>query len=294
MTKTSLALAAGIVSLAVNLHAELPVGSHYAAGIEGLNSASLPPPGFYVRDYNYFYYADKVNGLSQSVDFFAYVNAVKLVYLTDYKILGANWGVDTILPFAYKNIYGQLGTSGQFSLGDIYACPLLLSWHLKQFDYSFAYGIWAPSGNYSASSPAKYLTSPGNGYWTHMITLGGVWHPDEEKTWSLSLLNRYEINTEQWDTHITPGNMFTTDFSLSKAVLKGVDVGVSGYYQQLVTRDSGPKASSDYSSVVGIGPEVVAYCDKLGLFTSLRYAYQVEAKDRPQGQTIVLTFTKGF
>ena len=88
--------------------------------------------------------------------------------------------------------------------------------------------------------------------------------------------------------------MFTADFSLSKTVLKGVDVGVSGYYQQLVTRDSGTGASPDYSHVVGIGPEVSAFWPQIGLFTSLRYAYQVDVKDRPEAQTIVLTLTKPF
>ena len=28
--------------------------AHYVPGIEGLSAASLPPPGVYLRDYNYF------------------------------------------------------------------------------------------------------------------------------------------------------------------------------------------------------------------------------------------------
>jgi hypothetical protein len=46
--------------------------------------------------------------------------------------------------------------------------------------------------------------------------------------------------------------------------------------------------------VVGVGPEVSAFWAKLGLFTSLRYVYEADAKDRPQGHTITLTLTKGF
>jgi hypothetical protein len=292
--KSSLALAAGIFSLASQIQAQVPVGSHYPAGAEGIKGASLPPPGIYLRDYNYILTADKVNGVPGDVDLFAYVQAPRMIWMTDWKILGATYGMDIIVPFSYKEISAPFGGANDFNLSDIQVEPLLLSWHLEQFDIAAGYAIWMPTGNFDASTPAKYLTSPGSGYWTHMLTFGAVWYPDKEKTWAFSLLNRYEINTEQDTTGITPGNMFTADFSLSKTVLQGVDVGVSGYYQQLITKDSGPGASPDYSHVVGIGPEVSAYCAKLGLFSSLRYAYQVDVKDRPEGQTIVLTLTKPF
>jgi hypothetical protein len=272
----------------------LPVGSHYPVGAEGIKGASLPPPGFYLRDYNFFYTANKVDGMPNGPDIFAYVQAPRLIWMTDWKILGANYGMDVIVPFAYKNIAAPFGDGHQFNLADIQVEPLLLSWHFKQFDAAAGYAIWVPSGNFDASTPAKYLTSPGSGFWTHMITLGGVWYPDEKKTWAVSLLNRYEINTEQDTTDITPGNMLTMEWGLSKTVVPGVDVGFIGYYQQLVTRDSGTGASPDYSNVVGLGPEASLFCPKLGLFTSLRYAYEVTAHDRPQGQTVVLTITKGF
>lgn len=296
LTKTILTLAAGIFA-AGSLQAQLPVGTHYPIGAEGLNGSDLPPPGFYVRDYNYFYYADRIDGMPapvENVDFFAYVNAVKLIYLSDYKILGANWGVDMIVPFMYKNLTGDLGTAGQFGLGDIYACPLLLSWHLKQFDFAAAYGIWAPSGNFDASTPLRMLDSPGDGYFSHMITFGVDWHPDAAKTWSLSLLSRYEISTEQDHTQITPGNAYSLEWGLSKTVVKNVDVGLVGYWQQEITQDSGPHAAQALFHVVAVGPEVSVMWEKIGLISTLRYEYEADAKDRPQGQTVVLTLTKRF
>lgn len=294
MTKTIIALAAGLLAT-VQLNAQsLPIGSHYPIGAEGLKGASLPPPGFYVRDYNYFYYADKVDGLPADVNLFAYCQAVKMVWLSDWKILGANWGMDTIVPFGYKNITGDLGTAGQFNLGDVYFSPLLFSWHLDHFDFSAAYGIWAPSGNFDASTPLRMLDSPGDGYWSHMITLGGVWYPDAKKLWALSLLNRYEISTEQDQTDITPGNMYSLEWGLSRTVMQGVDVGLVGYYQQETTEDSGPHAATVLSHVVAVGPEVSVLWEKIGLITSLRYEYEVNAEDRPQGHTVVLTLTKRF
>jgi hypothetical protein len=34
----------------------------------------------------------------------------------------------------------------EFGLGDIQIEPLLLAWHLKQFDFAGGYAVWAPSG----------------------------------------------------------------------------------------------------------------------------------------------------
>lgn len=293
ITKTSLALAAGIFTLANQTQA-LPVGSHYPVGAEGINGANLPPPGVYVRDYNFFYTASKVDGLPVDADIFAYVQAPRLIWITPAKILGANYGMDIIVPFAYKDVRLP-GVSGyQFNLADIQIEPLLLSWHTKQFDFAAGYAVWVPTGNFDGTSAINYLTSPGNGYWSHMLTLGGVWHPDEAKTWSLSLLGRYEICHEQDDTHVTPGNMATLEWGFGKNFAHCVDVGLIGYYQQQVTEDSGTGASSDLSHVLGVGPEVNVFWQKIGLFTSLRYAYEADVKDRPQGHTIVLTLTKGF
>lgn len=290
-------LAAAIAACATSLQAQLPVGSHYPVGAEGIKGSSLPPPGIYLRDYNFCYTATKVDGAPVDVDLFAYVQAPRLIWITKQEILGANYGMDIIVPFAYKNIYADapIGTAGQFNLADIQLEPLLLSWHLKKFDVAAGYAIWMPTGNFDSSTPAKYLTSPGSGFWTHMFTLGTTWYPDENKTWAFSLLNRYEINTEQDDTDITPGNMLTMEWGLSKSVMQGVDVGVVGYYQQLVTKDTGgTSASPHFSHVVAVGPEVNAFWPKIGLFSSLRYEVEVDAANRPQGQTVVLTLTKPF
>ncbi len=293
----NLILAAGVFAFAAQTPAELPVGSHYPLGAEGIKGADLPPPGFYVRDYNYFYTADKVDGLPANIDLFAYVQAPKLVWMSPWTILGANYGMDTIVPFADTHVSAPFGNGSQFNLADIYFSPLVLAWHFKQFDIGAAYGIWAPSGNFDTSSPLKQMTSPGRGYWSHMLTLGGVWYPDEEKTWAVSLLNRYEISTEQDDTHITPGNMLSMEWGVSKNIGHETDLGLIGYYQQQITEDSASSdatAATSLSNVFGVGPEINTVWTKIGLITSLRYIYEIEARDRPQGHTITLTLTKRF
>jgi hypothetical protein len=293
-TLTRLILAAAVFALAVQPHAQLPVGSHYPVGAEGIKGGSLPPPGIYLRDYNFFYTASKVDGLPVDIDIFAYVQAPRLIWITKQQILGANYGMDIIVPFAYKNVSAPFGSGDKFNLADIQVEPLLLSWHFQKFDVAAGYAVWVPSGNFDASTPLNYLTSPGNGYWSHMLTLGGVWYPDEKKTWAVSLLNRYEICHEQDQTRVTPGNMVTLEWGVSKTIGHATDIGLIGYYQQQVTDDSGTGAATSQSHVVGVGPEISTFWAKPGLFTSLRYVWEADAKDRPQGQTFTLTLTKRF
>ena len=56
---TRLLIAVSLLALPVLLQAQ-PT-AHYVPGVEGIKGASLPPPGFYVRDYNYAYFATQVN-----------------------------------------------------------------------------------------------------------------------------------------------------------------------------------------------------------------------------------------
>jgi hypothetical protein len=108
----------------------------------------------------------------------------------------------------------------------------------------------------------------------------------------VSALNRYEFNTEQRDTHITPGDAYTLEWGISKSVCKEADLGVVGYYQQQVTGNSDKK--SPLNRVAAIGPEVSMMFPKQMLFVSLRYNYEFMAESRAQGNAVTLTITKRF
>jgi hypothetical protein len=126
-----------------------------------------------------------------------------------------------------------------------------------------------------------------------MQTAGATWYIDEEKTWAVSALNRYEFNTEQRNTHITPGDVYTLDWGVSKSVCKEADLGVVGYYQQQVTANSGAAANTR-NRVAAVGPEVSVMFPKQMLFLSLRYNYEFMAENRAQGHAVALTVTKRF
>jgi len=267
--------------------------AHYCPGAEGIFSASLPPPGFYVKDYNVFYTADRLNNaFGQSTgpgnfSVFTYVQMPRLIWMTDLKFLGADVGVDALVPFVDENVTAGSFHGSTFGVGDMFA-EGTMAWHPKRFDFAVGAGVWAPTGD-SVEQPA-----PGLGYWTGMFTGGATWYVDKNKTWAVSALNRFELNTAQRDTHITTGDVYSLDWAICKNVWKSVEVGPAGYYQQKVTPDSGPGATKDYNRVAGIGGEIAGVIPKVGTLASVRYFYEFMAENRAQGQTVVVSLTQRF
>jgi hypothetical protein len=298
VSRSLLAIATGLLVLPQAGQAQGYTG-HYPAGAEGLKAGSLPPPGIYLRDYNFFYSADHFKGGPPVFDITAYLNGVRPIWISDYKILGGNYGADVLVPFGWFNWKaGGPGAPSKsyFGVGDIHVEPITLSWHPGQFDLAVGYAFWAPNGDADPARPA--LIS--KGFWSHMITAGATWYPDQEKSWAISLLNRYEVHMEHKDVKITPGNTYTLEAGISKGVAKGIEVGVVGYLQQQVNNDTGPDVAkigynpSVHDRVVAFGPEVNLFCEKTKLFLSLRYLKEIAANDRPEGHKVTLTLTKIF
>lgn len=287
--KLQTVLLTGALLMMINLADAQPLGGHYPAGSEGIKAASLPPPGVYLRDYNQFYFADDYKNGPPGFDITAYVNAPRLIWISDIKILGANFGMDALIPLGYVDVDSNPGgpSDNRFSIGDVCVEPITLSWHTKQFDFALAYAIWAPTGGFDQTKPAQL----GKGFWSHMLTAGATWYVDEGKTWSISALNRYEIHHEHEDLPVTAGNTWTLEWGVAKSVTKTVDVGLVGYYQAQVTKDD---PQNFKAHVAAIGPEINAFVPKLGMFASLRYLQEFSAKDRPEGQLVTLTLTKIF
>ena len=289
-------LAIGLAALPGLLQAQ--PSAEYVPGSEGIKGASLPPPGIYARDYNYFYWADQLNNSSgndaspPNFHVFTYANIPRVIWITDTKFLGGYVGVDGFLPLVSQQV-NVMGSSGNdFGVGDLFV-EGTLSWHLKQFDFAVGSGVWAPTGDSPTQPPPTPSTRVGKGYWTFMQTAGATWYIDDAKTWAVSALSRYEFSTEQRDTEIIPGQTYTLEWGVSKTLNKVIDVGPAGYYQQQVNPNSGTSWSSR-SRVAAVGPEVNVAFPKQMLFVSLRYNYEFMAENRAQGNAVTLTLTKRF
>lgn len=289
--------AACAVVCATGLQAQLAQNTgHYPAGVEGIKAGSIPPPGLYFRDYNAFYAANQFEEAAGPVDFsvFSYVNAPRLIWITEQKVLGADWGMDVLLPIFYNDVEVNGAKFDEFGIGDVCIEPILLAWHGARYDLGVGYGFWAPIGDFDAGNPA----SVGKGFWSHMFTVGGTYYFDEKKTWAASVLNRFEVHHRNTDTDITPGASSTLEWGISKTVRPNLDVGVVGYYAQQLSDDSGSGVGAGYPTinprVFAAGGEVSGLCPFLGMIASLRYVHGFGAEGRPEGGLGVFTLTKRF
>jgi len=271
---------------------------HYVSGVEGIKAATVPGPGFYYRIYNVLYKADRLtndngNELDVGFDVTVFASAHRFIWVTSIKFLGADFTVDTTIPLIYTDI--EIDSAGisdnKFGLGDICIEPFALSWHGARYDAAFGLAAYVPVGQYDKDDPA----SPGKDFWTAMITLGGTYYCDTRKTWSVSILSRYEIHSEKNDSDVRPGNDFHFEWGLGKTLAKTWDVGLAGYCRWQVTDDSGSDVSWDKSvhdRVWAMGPEVSTFLPSLKFGISLKGLREFDAVDRSEGYIIVLNLTK--
>ena len=273
---------------------------HYVNGSEGIKAATLPPPGFYWRLYNQFYTADTVkdgngNELDVGFDLNVYALVNRFVWISNVKILGADFGASLVVPLVCTDIQikGMGIDDKEFGLGDIAVEPFVLSWHNPCYDAAFGLALYVPTGEYDINEAA----SPGKDFWTGMATVGVTYYFDEERSWSASILGRYEIHSEKDETDVRPGDDFHFEWGIGKTVAKIWDVGLTGYCQWQVTDDSGTDVTwdkRDHDRVFAVGPEVSVFLPPARLSASLRSQWEFGAEDRAEGNVTTLVLTKMF
>ncbi len=292
--KNFLLAAFSVVTASASMGAS--AAAHYVPGVEGMQAASVPPPGMYYLGYLVNYNIDDLQapGSSDSLpgsNMSGTVSALanRLVYVTGTKFLGADYGMETIVPVVRKslNFAGESSTG----VGDIYLGPLVLGWHGRNWDAVAAAGMWLDTGN--SDSPSK----PGNGYKSTMLTGGGTYYFDAAKSWTGSALVRYELNSKN-DHGFELGDQVTMEWGIGKSV-GPVQVGLVGYDQWQSTKDSGTGASNHKSSRHAIGAEVVyPLMKEAGVMLKAAYydEYYAKAGTNPEtkGSTLRFSFVKAF
>ncbi|MBS0012923.1 MAG: transporter [Desulfobacterales bacterium] len=281
-------------------------GTHYPMGTEGVLAASTPPPGFHYRMYNTFYNpttltddnGDKLD-IGYDLDVFASVH--RFIHVTEKKFLGADVLYDVIVPVLSKDVsVDALGISDSKSLsvGDITIEPFALSWHQPAWDAVAALAVIAPIGEFDADKPA----SPGLGYWSGMLTLGGTLFFDEQKTWSASALTRTLVHGRQKDTDIRPGAEFVVEWGIGKEipVSPGLVVrpGISGCSTWQIDDDSddGPgTVASERKQNHALGAEINFFFPPPRLMqVNLRFLREFSSKNSPEGSQFIITLSKSW
>lgn len=286
--------AAAALAASLGVHA----GGHYVAGVEGIQGASVPPPGTYYLGYLVDYNIEQFRAPGSSTDLPGHNTgtvvalANRLVWISNTKFLGADFGMETIVPVLGTSLtINAAGISeSKTGIGDVYLGPLVLGWHGARWDAVAAAGLWLDSA--SSATPA----SPGKGYKSVMLTGGATYYFDAAKSISGSALMRFENNSEK-SGGFKPGNQVSLEWGVAK-VIGPVQVGLVGYDQVQVSDDSGPGASGDRSSRHAIGAEVVLPILSAGVFLKAaaykEYRSEAGTGAEPKGNLLRFSFVKAF
>ncbi len=288
--------------LGVGLPAAAQETGHYIWGVEGIRAGTVPPPGLYYRQYNAFYNAQTTtdgNGDVAPIGFgvSVFANVHRLIYISPIKVLGANYGADVIVPIVdtHVGVNAVPMFDSKWGLYDICVEPLILSWHGKWFDAAAGLGAWLPVGDFDVTRPA----SPGKGFWSGMLSLGGTWYPEKSKLWSLSVLNRTEFHGRNSDKAVTPGLNSGIEWGVARTFPTKsaiVDVGLVGYDQWQFADDTGPGAvlPGTHDSVHALGGELSAFVPSAKAVFSIRSLWEYSAVHRSRGNMTTFTITGIF
>ncbi|MDR2549483.1 MAG: transporter [Desulfobulbus sp.] len=279
-------------------------GSHYTYGVEGVLAATAPPPGWHYRMYNLWYNPTEYknnsgNTVPGKFDLNVFASAQRLVHVTDIKILGADYFYDFVVPLVDQEFtQGTFSDSHSFTIGDIEIEPFALAWHRPRWDAAVALAVIVPTGHYEANEPA----SPGLGYWSGRLTLGGTYYFDEQKTWSVSVLTRTLINSEQEDTDVRPGSEFVAEYGIGKEFRFNnwmIRPGLAGASYWQISDDSDDNLaygilSDQHKQAHAIGPELnVLYLPML-FQVNLRFLQEYGVENGPEESRLIATLTKSF
>lgn len=215
--------------------------------------------------------------------------------------LGEDWSyaMSATIPYVTLKVTADVVTglgivrrsSSVSGLGDLVLMPLMLNYNVNpDFNVNFRVAAYAPTGSYEVGR----LANTGKNFWTFEPTVGLMYFGQKNGI-EASLFGGIDFNQENPDTNYKSGNQFHLDGTFAQHFpLAGglAGVGLSGYYYQQVTGDSGTGATlGDFKGkTVGIGP-VISYTSKVGrndVVAELKWLHEVDTRNRLSGDTVFL------
>lgn len=324
------ALVLGII-LFIPLFAFAGGGQQYPNGVDIQLIGVAPPPGFYIKDYNYWYTASKLkddNGNTiklathgvQLDDLDVVGTIPRFIYISKFNILGGFWGMHLFTPLLNEDLKLAALTPGGIAeprdrrggVGNFIFDPLIWSYHSKGGLLHITTGLdmFLPTGPYRND----HLINVGKNFWTFEPVFAITAFLPQHPNLSGSIKLMYDFNTTNNDfiidpttaakignpaltgvrTHLTPGQEFHFDWGFDYAVLKNLRLGVGGYFYQQTTKDKTGHGTveHDLGRVFAIGPGV--WFNYQRWFLELHTAWEMAVKNRPQGMTGLFNITYCF
>jgi len=340
-SKSSGSRRALLLALALSAPARAGQLAHYAPGQANIRDPFLPEPGTYLQLYVPFSHAGEFHDAQGNAVHAVTVNtgsgtgarvnvnvnanvltvAPSLQWIAPWTVLGASYGAVISPSFGNANTSsaadGEFGASSasngssSLSAGDLFVEPLWLGWPLEHWEFSAAYGVYAPTGKYNVET--KTLTdlqgrtiqlrdpttdSVGLGFWEHQFQGAAAWYPRPDKHTAVVLTGTYELNGNKRFEDLTPGSYFTLNWGLSQYLpLRGEDllleIGPAGFVSWQTSHDRGGDVQfAALTSVAAAGFQTGLTYAPWGAFLDFQYSREFLSKARTQGETYTLSMAR--
>ncbi len=305
----------------LSAHAEEGGTGHYTPGANASFIDALPgKPGLAIANF-FVYYGANASGSKQlpygglivgNLDVTSYADTVVLLYQTPLKLLGGDYSIGVVIPYAWQEVKGEVRITGPAGntitrektersdgIADILLYPFMIGWTALNRDlkYDVRLGIYAPTGDYDKGA----LANVGKNYWT-FEPMVSVSYFSSKIGLELTAFAGLDFNTKNDDTDYQSGTQFHLDVTAAQHLpLFGGTIGVGAnffYYQQL-EGDSGSGAQffGDFKGrTIGIGP-VLSYIIKVwqhDLAAELKWLPEIDVGNRPKGDLIWFKLAMAF
>lgn len=293
----------------------------YPNGAETWYAGALPPPGTYFLNYAIYYSGKLKDGGGKNAvlgtttpSVHAVADALRIVHVTNVKVLGANWALHAIVPFADQNmdINASGGANNVASIGDITFDPFVLTWHSPEWHFATGLDINAPTGLYSkgglgsngfnSSDPRRDI---GQNYWSFEPIFATTYL--NQDGWEASGKFMLNFKTKNYYTDYQSGHEFHIDYLLGKH-FGPWGVGISGYFLKQLNDDtqggstvtstnyfgqSGVFSDGRSGQVFAYGPSVLYQLDS-GQQFQLMWNHETLLQNRFGGDKVIFKFVTGL
>jgi hypothetical protein len=271
----------------------------YLLGFRGPLAGFTPPPGLFFQN-DLFVYSGEAGGGIQlpfggeiiaNVEATAILEMPTAVWVTRVQIAGGNLGFSATLPVGSQDIKASLGPFSVkddiFTVGDPFVAAFL-GWHAGNFHWQTGVAVNVPIGDYQKGDIANISFNR----WATDVFVTATWL-DPALGLDVSGAAGVTFNGENPATNYETGTEFHLEGAISKYLSKELSIGLTGYYYNQLTGDSGSGAR-----LGGFEGEVAAIGGTLGytfqfgalpVSTRVKYFHEFNVRNRLEGDVGFLT-----
>ncbi|MHA3786864.1 SphA family protein [Flavobacterium hauense] len=284
-------------------------GGHLLGAL-GLKSGSQAPENtLTVLTPVYFYNAKSLRNSDgdeiAKPDISMFIAAPGVNWVSDIKILGANYGAAILLPFASNRLDSNIIEShSDFAYSDTYIQPIQLGWHKKRADFFAGYQLYIPTGKYEVGGS----NNSGLGMWINEFSGGTTVYLTPDKKWHFATLLSYEIHGKKKDTDIKTGDILNIEGGLGKtfyvmgsdtaAPKSIINAGLIYYMQLKTTGDEIPVGpiiiNPEKDRVYALGAEANLLHVSSSTTFGFRWFGELSAINRFKGNTFFISLAYTF